>query len=122
MKKIYSLMFAGALLLSTTGCDIDILNPNESTNSTFWKTPDDLKAGVNGCYSNLYKESGWMRWLSFRYDLTSDEGWSSSPWIELGDWTRFVYNNYNLRPLQNLTPFSIILVFEYYWLTCSLYF
>ena len=28
----------------------------------------------------------------------------------------------NLRPLQNLTPFSIILVFEHYWLTCSLYF
>ena len=27
-----------------------------------------------------------------------------------------------LRPLQNLTPFSIILVFEHYWLTCSLYF
>ena len=26
------------------------------------------------------------------------------------------------RPLQNLTPFSIILVFELYWLTCSLYF
>ena len=63
MKKIYSLMFAGALLLSTTGCDIDILNPNESTNSTFWKTPDDLKAGVNGCYSNLYKESGWIQQL-----------------------------------------------------------
>lgn len=101
MKKIYSLMFAGALLLSTTGCDIDILNPNESTNSTFWKTPDDLKAGVNGCYSNLYKESGWMRWLSFRYDLTSDEGWSSSPWIELGDWTRFVYNNYNFYEGNN---------------------
>ena len=28
----------------------------------------------------------------------------------------------NTRPLQNLTPFSIILVFEHYWLTCSLYF
>ena len=26
------------------------------------------------------------------------------------------------RPLQNLTSFSIILVFEHYWLTCSLYF
>ena len=36
-----------------------------------------------------------MRWLSFRYDLSSDEGWSSSPWIELGDWTRFLYNNYD---------------------------
>ena len=29
---------------------------------------------------------------------------------------------HKMRPLQNLTPFSIILVFEHYWLTCSLYF
>ena len=28
----------------------------------------------------------------------------------------------NMRPLQNLTPFSIILFFEHYWLTCSQYF
>ncbi len=38
-----------------------------------------------------------------------------------------VYNtgigkNDSLRPLQNLTPFSIILVFEHYWLTRSQYF
>ena len=43
-----------------------------------------------------------MRWLSFRYDLTSDEGWSSSPWIELGDWTRFLYNNYNFYEGNNI--------------------
>ena len=29
---------------------------------------------------------------------------------------------HGLRPLQNLTPFSIILVFEHYWLTRSQYF
>ncbi len=28
----------------------------------------------------------------------------------------------SLRPLQNLTSFSIILVFEHYWLTRSQYF
>ena len=39
----------------------------------------------------------------FRYDLTSDEGWSSSPWIELGDWTRFLYNNYNFYERQQHT-------------------
>ncbi|HYH56852.1 MAG TPA: RagB/SusD family nutrient uptake outer membrane protein, partial [Anseongella sp.] len=34
-------------------------------------------------------------WIYFRLDLTSDEGFSNSPWIELGDWTRFQYVNYN---------------------------
>lgn len=98
MKKIYGLLFAGALALGTTGCSsslLDIENPNEVTNTTYWNKADDAEAGINACYSFLYKEGTWMRWLSFRYDLTSDEGWSSSPWIELGDWTRFSYNNYN---------------------------
>ena len=87
MKKIYRFLFAGVLALCATGCSsslLDIENPNEVTNTTFWKSADDAKAGVNACYSFLYKEGTWMRWLSFRYDLSSDEGWSSSPWIELG--------------------------------------
>lgn len=43
----------------------------------------------------FYQNGGWNRWIYFRLDLTSDEGWSNSPWIELGDWTRFQYVNYN---------------------------
>lgn len=97
MKKIYGLLLVGALTLCT-GCSsslLDIENPNEVTNTTYWNKAEDAQAGVNACYSMFYKEGTWMRWLSFRYDLTSDEGWSSSPWIELGDWTRFLYNGYD---------------------------
>ena len=76
MKKIYyGLMLAGALTLCT-GCSsslLDIDNPNEVTNDTYWNKPEDATAGVNACYSFFYKEGTWMRWLSFRYDLTSDE-------------------------------------------------
>lgn len=76
MKKIYyGLMLAGALTLCT-GCSsslLDIDNPNEVTNDTYWNKPEDATAGVNACYSFLYKEGTWMRWLSFRYDLTSDK-------------------------------------------------
>ncbi|WP_449439424.1 RagB/SusD family nutrient uptake outer membrane protein [Pedobacter steynii] len=43
----------------------------------------------------FYQNGGWNRWIYFRLDLTSDEGWSNSPWTELGDWTRFQYINYN---------------------------
>ncbi len=104
MKKIYGLLVAGAMTL-LTGCNADLLdipNPNEATVTTYWKSADDAEAGVNACYSFLYKEGTWMRWLSFRYDLTSDEGWSSSPWIELGDWTRFQYTNYNFYEGNNV--------------------
>src|SRR5690606_10960478 len=30
------------------------------------------------------------------------EGWSSSPWTELGDWTRFNYVNYNFWEGNNI--------------------
>lgn len=103
MKKIYELLVVGALSLCTA-CSADLLdidNPNEATVPTFWKTASDAEAGVKACYSALYKEPTWMRWLSFRYDLSSDEGWSSSPWIELGDWTRFLYTNYNFNEGNN---------------------
>ncbi len=96
MKYIYGLMIGAAMALSGCSSDLlDIQNPNEATTGTFWKTAEQAEAGINACYSSLYKEGTWMRWLSFRYDLTSDEGWSTSPWLELGDWTRFGYNNYN---------------------------
>jgi hypothetical protein len=90
------LILSGIFLLSSCSESLlDIKNPNEPTVSTFWKTEDDAEKGVNAAYSSLYKEGGWMRWLSFRYDLGSDEGWSSSPWNELAEWTRFNYVNYN---------------------------
>lgn len=99
MKNIFLWMITGIIFLAA-GCSeslLDIKNPNEPTVETFWKTEDDAKKGLNACYSFFYKEGMWMRWLSFRYDLSSDEGWSSSPWNELAEWTRFNYVNYNFR-------------------------
>ena len=83
IRSYYGLLIVGALSLCT-GCSsslLDIENPNETTIPTFWKSASDAETGVNACYSFLYKEGTWMRWLSFRYDLASDEGWSSSPRI-----------------------------------------
>lgn len=103
MKKIYTLLTVALFLFAA--CDsslLDISNPNQGTTDTFWKTESDAEAGINACYSALYKEGTWMRWLSFRYDLASDEGLSTSPWIELGDWTRFTYTNYNFYEGNNV--------------------
>ncbi|GHT45429.1 membrane protein [Bacteroidia bacterium] len=98
MKKINYILGGVLAIILTSACSeslLDIDNPNEPTVSTFWKTEDDAQKGINAAYSMLYKCGGWMRWLSFRYDLGSDEGWSSSPWNELAEWTHFNYVNYN---------------------------
>lgn len=105
MKKNLITILTACLLTFISACDpalLDIDNPNQATTSTFWQSPSDAEAGINACYSSLYKEGTWMRWLSFRYDLTSDEGWSSSPWNELAEWTRFNYVNYNFYEGNNV--------------------
>jgi len=84
--------------LTLFGCSDDLLdvkNPNTLTEDQFWSSPEDARLGVNAIYAMQYKPGLWSRWIYFRYDLTSDIGYSKSPWIELGDWTRFQYVNYN---------------------------
>jgi len=66
MKKIYRFLFAGVLALCATGCSsslLDIENPNEVTNTTFWKSADDAKAGVNACYSFCHQMKDGVRLL-----------------------------------------------------------
>lgn len=80
------------------GCskeELDLKNPNALTTDQFWVTPNDAELGLNSIYAMFYKDGLWARWMYFRLDLTSDEGFSQSPWVELADWTRFNYINYN---------------------------
>nr|WP_068887408.1 RagB/SusD family nutrient uptake outer membrane protein [Pedobacter panaciterrae] len=98
MKKIISKILVLSTLILMFSCKKELLNqdnPNTLTVDQFWKTESDAQKGVNAAYAMFYQNGGWNRWIYFRLDLTSDEGWSNSPWTELGDWTRFQYINYN---------------------------
>ena len=96
MKKYLYIIFASILLV--TSCEHELLeqeNPNTITKEQFWLTSTDAELAINSAYAMFYKPGLWARWIYFRLDLTSDEGFSNSPWIELADWTRFQYVNYN---------------------------
>ena len=98
MRKILTILTVTCSLLGVVSCqedELDLKNPNALTTDQFWVTPNDAELGVNAIYAMSYKDGLWSRWMSFRLDLTSDEGFSQSPWIELADWTRFNYINYN---------------------------
>src|SRR5690625_2653224 len=96
MKRLLTIPIA-LLLVFTAGCNdlLDKSNPNVPTTGSFWNSPEDAEAGLTAVYHQLYQIGNYSRWLFFRYDLTSDEGYSESPWTELADWTRFNYINYN---------------------------
>ncbi len=98
MKTIIKITAVISILLFFSSCskeELDLNNPNALTTDQFWGNPDDAELGLNSVYAMFYKDGLWARWMYFRLDLTSDEGFSSSPWVELADWTRFNYINYN---------------------------
>ncbi len=96
MKKIIlTILVLTAFITSCNKSLLDQTNPNTLTVDEFWKTESDAQKGVNAIYAMFYQDGTWARWIFFRLDLTSDEGLSKSPWIELADWTRFQYVNYN---------------------------
>jgi hypothetical protein len=97
-------VLAGGLWL-TTACDKDLLdqvNPNQPTTESFWRNGDDAVKGVNAVYSGLQQLGTYRRWLNFAFDLRADDGFSTSPWGELADFTRFTQGNYNFEVSQNL--------------------
>ncbi len=94
MKKILLCLAATALL---TACDrnLDIVNPNQLTAQSYWKTEADALAGVNAVYSTLHR-GGISRWLPFYYIIRSDEGRSQSPATDIvNNMDQFLITDYN---------------------------
>jgi hypothetical protein len=96
MKNTFTaLLFAG--LLALAGCDrsLDIVNPNQPTTQSFWRTADDALAGVNAVYSTTHR-GGISRWMLFYYIIRSDEGRSQSPATDIvNNMDRFLITDYN---------------------------
>lgn len=97
MKKIiYGSLILAALFLGS--CDVEVSNPNVKTNAQAWETENDAQLGINAVYNMFNKPATYSRWFWFRHDLTSDEGFSGSPWTDLKNWTEFKYNDTNFDP------------------------
>lgn len=95
-KIIISLFLA----LSFVSCKKDLLdltNPNTLDASNFWKTEKDAELGIDAVYNMFYKQGSWTRWIQYSFDLKSDECSNVSPWLELQDWTKFKYTNYDFN-------------------------
>lgn len=94
-KNIYLSILLILSGLLYTGCETDVMNPNKSTVTSYWKTEQDARYGLNAVYNYFNKPATFMRQIWFRLDITSDECFSQSPNASLKEWTQFIYNNYN---------------------------
>ena len=93
-------LLTGGLLL---GCNdnklLNQVNPNQSSVSTFWQNQNDAITGLNAAYSAM-QDRRWSLWIHFLTDLSSDEGYSQSPWTDLANLSKFIVSDYNI-PMNN---------------------
>jgi hypothetical protein len=103
-KSTLIALLTGGLLL---GCNdrnlLDQVNPNQATVATFWKTEEDALKGINAAYSGM-QEPLFSRWMLFITDMSSDEGYSQSPWTDLANVSKFIVPDYNIE--MNQAPFQ----------------
>ncbi|NOX64208.1 MAG: RagB/SusD family nutrient uptake outer membrane protein [Chlorobi bacterium] len=96
-KKLIIASVVGILILGgITSCKkLDLINPNESTVNTFWVNKTAAVKGVNAIYAALGRPGTYMQWFYFVTDASSDLGFSTSPWTDLSNISKFTYTNYN---------------------------
>lgn len=96
MKKIVFTIVA-SILLFTPSCNnlLDIDNNNTVTSANFWKSEGDIDKGVTAVYNMFYKQGTWTRNIYTQMNGMADDGVSFSGWVELAEWSKFVFKNYN---------------------------
>ena len=92
---VASLLTGGILFSCSESKLLDQINPNQASTATFWKTSDDAIKGINAAYSGM-QDRRWSLWQLFLTDLSSDEGYSQSPWTDLGNLSKFIVTDYNI--------------------------
>ncbi|WP_207424795.1 RagB/SusD family nutrient uptake outer membrane protein [Desertivirga brevis] len=82
MKKLIQYI---APLLLLTACDkkLDVVNPNLTTTSTFWKTESQAFASVTAVYNALITDGSYQRSFPGLTDSRGDDFTGDSPWTDL---------------------------------------
>ncbi len=95
-QKTLSIILLTALL-GGSSCQnqLEQVNPNQQTSSTFWQTQDDALKGITAAYLNLSIDGGYMRSTNILLDTRGDDARSNSPWDQMYNSGRFALNTAN---------------------------
>jgi tetratricopeptide (TPR) repeat protein len=96
IKNLAYLLVAFIAIQVFVACEdiLDQTNPNAMDTTNFWKTEEDLSAGLNATYRSLRFNGAYRRWLHFLYISRADEGYCTSPDPSLITYSNFLINDY----------------------------
>ncbi|MFD2570859.1 RagB/SusD family nutrient uptake outer membrane protein [Spirosoma soli] len=86
-----SLILATLTVAMTVACQkqLEQVNPNQQTSSTFWRNQDEALKGLNATYLSLAVDGGYMRSSNALTDLRGDDVRSNSPWPAMYNMGKF---------------------------------
>jgi len=101
MKTKYTNYIAVAMILSmvSVSCkksDLDTVNPNAQTVTSFWLTADDAVKGVNAVYGSLTIDGSYARFSPVVEVTRGDDATSNSPWDQIYNCGKFNLNSSGL--------------------------
>ncbi len=106
--NILRLILAVVLGVGLPSCGNEFLeleNPNQQTEDTFWQNEQDAIKGTNAAYASLLLDGLYMRFGPALLDFRGDDMAGDSPWDALGNIGKFSIGTNSLGP-------------EIYWLAC----
>ena len=79
----------GLILIISAACvELEQVNPNQQTASSFWQTEEDLYQGVIAVYDQLQERTMYGSWLRLNPEYISDIATTFDTW-EFGAFTHF---------------------------------
>ena len=101
IARIRNLATVGGLatvLLVAAGCDsLEQTDPNNPTADTFWDTEEAAILGINAAYHTFHLFGTYQRYTFMVWDQRSDVSFSTSPWADLANVSKFTFSSYDFE-------------------------
>ena len=90
-RNLKTFMGVALIVLATSSCkkSLELVNPNQQTAKTFWKTQNEAVMGVNAVYSSLITDGTYMRFTPLLQNVPGDDIRSQSPWGAMAGAAKF---------------------------------
>ncbi len=85
MKQVTNIITLLIVTMLFSACDdkLEILDPNNQTTDSYWKSESDVIAGVNSIYTSFITDGTYMRMYPALTDGRGDDFKGDSPWGDL---------------------------------------
>lgn len=98
LKTLATVGGLATALLVAPGCDSLVqTDPNNPTAETFWDSEESAILGINAVYHTFHLFGTYQRYTFMVWDQRSDVSFSTSPWADLSNISKFTFNTYDFE-------------------------